>query len=54
MARPGRTSPEPSLPFLLPSNTPVLQRVLEQLQTMPIDQIELVEVVARAIARGAL
>lgn len=44
----------PSLPFSLPLNTPVLQRVLEQLRTMDVDQVALVEIVAIAIARGQL
>lgn len=47
-------SSTPLLPFSLPLNTPVLQRVLEQLQTMNVDQVALVEIVAIAIARGQL
>lgn len=40
------------LPFLLPLNTPVLVRLLEQLRTMRVDDVALVETVALAIAKG--
>ena len=44
----------PPLPFLLPLNTPALQRALEQLRTMSVDDVELVLLVALAIAKGQL
>lgn len=50
----GAISSAPCLPFLLPSNTPVLLRVVETLRTMDVDQIALVEIVAVAIAKGQL
>lgn len=50
----GRNLREPSLPFLLPLNTPVLQRLVDQLRTMDVEQVALVETVAIAIARGQL
>lgn len=48
------TSSGPALPFLLPSNTPVLVRLLEHLRTMKLEEIALVEIVAIAIAKGQL
>jgi hypothetical protein len=48
------TSSEPSLPFLLPLNTPVLQRVVEHLRAMTVDQVGLVEIVANSIVKGRL
>lgn len=41
----------PSSRFLMPLNTPVLVRVVDHLRTMTVDEVALVEVVAKAIRR---
>lgn len=52
--KPAANSFAASLPFLMPLNTPVLQRVVERLRMMDVEQVALVEIVAIAIARGQL
>lgn len=47
-----RTSSTGSLRFSMPLNTPVLLRVLALLRAMTPEQVGLVEVVAKAIAKG--
>lgn len=38
----------------MPFNTPILMRLVEHLRTMSVEDVELVEIVAKAIAKGRL